>query len=102
MMWFWVSRELLDEVKADRDYLREQLGARNDHLTRVARKGAGMPELPRQQEEEVEPMPNEVREMIRGFADPTVQATLMEDAYRARRIGESWDAIREQLAEDLT
>lgn len=100
MKWPWVSRLAYDAVVSERDHLRIQLNQMAldrasvvAQLTRISRREAGLPEIPREARPPLTPMPPELVEYIRGFAGQSLQKTMRDQAYIRNAKGESWESI---------
>lgn len=98
MTWPWVSRLAYETIRDERDRLRTQNDTLVEHLTRVQRREAGMPELPRQRAEPPEPIPAEVTRLLDGFS-PEIKKQLELEARQARRNGKPWNSIQQSIEE---
>lgn len=95
MTWPLVSRRAYDEVRAERDYLRERNEALQDAILRLERRAVGLPETPRQPKPAPEPMPKVLWDYIAGFENPVSRRQMREVAHRRYLAGEPWDRIVE-------
>jgi hypothetical protein len=100
MNWPWTSRARLDNALGQVDYLREQLSRASleyaavvAQLTRIGRREAGMPEVPREARPAMEPMPSDLRQYISGYANANVRREMMSAAYRQHAAGKPWSEI---------
>lgn len=98
MTWPWVSRLAYENIRDERDRLREQNDTLVDHLTRVKRRESGMPELPREKKKPQEPIPAEVNRLLEGFS-PEIKKQLELEARQARRNGKPWASIHQSIEE---
>lgn len=100
--WPWVSRSTLEEVRGERDRLREANDELRDQLIRLARVRNGRPETPHEpKEREQEPIPNELMELIEGFASKSTRVRLAAQVRRQRSTGRSWESITDEFTEKL-
>lgn len=99
----WVSRRAFDVVVDERDRLRERVDGLIGELVRLARKESGLPERAPDQRapRKPTPLPTELRNLISGFSDPTIQAQLEHEARNALRTGTPEAEIVGQLRRSL-
>lgn len=98
MNWPWVSRLAYENVRDERDRLREQNDTLVEHLTRVQRRESGMPEMPREKPKPVEPVPQSIRRLLDGFS-PQVKKQLELEARQEHTAGVDWSHIQRQIEE---
>lgn len=90
MRWPWTSRARLDDLRTERDWLRQKVDDLTAQLVRLERKREGLPEVPKERPK-LEPMPVELRRYLLGFASTGRQQ--IAEVFRRHAAGESWDAI---------
>lgn len=92
----------LDDAREQVSYLRGELdgalltNARlMEQLTRISRREAGLPEVPREPRpiRAEDPMPRPLREYILRFASQNMQRSLREQALKRHAQGASWEEI---------
>ena len=102
MRWPWMSVARLEDAREQVQYLRGELDGALltnaklvDQMTRISRREAGLPEVPREPRpiEATEPMPRPLREHILRFSSQAVQRSLREQALKKHSEGLSWDDI---------
>lgn len=103
--WPWVSRRAYDiavemgntrlaDAKVEIEQLRAQNISLVDHITRLARAERGLSEVPRQPRPLGDPMPQDVKDYINGFAFAPYRAQMSARARRMHAVeGKSWDEI---------
>ena len=89
-----MSRLAYELLLDERDRLREREAELVDHLTRVRRKEAGMPELPREPAPKRVKMPTDIRDHILGFESSATRAQLQQEFILAVHDGMELDEIR--------
>ena len=115
MKWPWVSRERLEDqrqrvqdvkeqmegrisdLEGENEWLREQQRELQGQLVRLVRVRSGAPEEPRAPREEVGPMPQMLKDYVRGFGSSAIQKQQSDLAIKRRRSGESWASICKDL-----
>jgi hypothetical protein len=121
MRWPWVSRRAYDQVVAERDRALEmiimetvskqahemlqaecaRIVEQNDrlieHLTRMDRLEHGVTEEPRLPRKQIPPMPNEIRDYIKGFASDQVRREIQRTAYMEYREAGDWEGVLNKL-----
>lgn len=96
--WPWVARSTLEEVRDERDRLREQNAELTDQLVRLTRVRNGRPETPKEpQGVDREPIPKELKELVMGFDSKATQVRLVKQLRRRHRNGEPWDRLQEEF-----
>ena len=93
-----VSRTAFDTVCDERNWLRGELEKTREHVRRIERVTEGLPELPKK-ERVADPMPDTLRDKLRGFSGQTL-AFVESDALRRRRDGVSWQKIEADITEE--
>lgn len=95
LRWPWTSASRLDDLRAERDWLRAKVDDLTGQLVRLERKREGLPEVPKERPK-MEPMPAELRRYLMGFKDSARQQ--IAEAYRRHKEGsESWDSIIQSI-----
>ena len=97
MTWPWVSRRALDLALEERDRLRAQVDRLTDHLTRIERRQAGLPETPRKERPAPEAMPRELLRYIRGHASGPMRREMIRVARTRHLAGEDWQSIQDDV-----
>lgn len=100
MKWPWVSRLALELVREERDRLRLLNDKLIEATERLARRQAGMSELPRQPSpvpKKREPIPDRIEEVIGLFASEAVRVNLREQLHIRRAHGDSWEMLEQEL-----
>lgn len=119
MRWPWVSRERYEELKSERDRLRErphretveqvrderdrlreQVDQLQDNLTRIKRAQAGLSETPRPDRPQRKPMPTDLREYIDAFGNPSIRKQMRDECLRAHARGRPWNDIKDEVLGD--
>ena len=102
MTWPWIARAAFDAVRDERDHLRQRVATLEDHVRRLQRRDAGLPEEPRSTETKPrrrkEPMPADVLDYVVGFPEP-MQTTVRARIAGARTQRHTWEDIRQVLRE---
>lgn len=96
MRWPWVGVGRLDDAHAERDWLRAELSAAQDHIRRMQRRAEGLPEIPKK-EKPSEPMPDDIRAMCDAWSSPDMQRRERKKAETLYTITGSWDRVREKM-----
>ena len=92
--WPWTSRARLDDALEQVAFLRAENAQLTDTVTRMVRLEHGTTEMPRPPRAAPEQMPRELFEHIKGYGNRSIQKAMLEQAYRRRAAGESWDVIQ--------
>ena len=101
MRWPWTSCSRLDDALDQVAHLRTEVTRLSDALTRISRREVGLPEVPREPRPALQPMPQELREYISGFASASVQKAMRDTAYRQHAAGKPWaDIIGSAMTEE--
>lgn len=93
MRWPWTSVARLDDAQAQVAYLKSEVAKLSEALTRISRREAGLPETPREAKPPMDPMPDELRHYIEGFAGMSVRKQMRDVAFRRRAQGTPWKVI---------
>ena len=99
MNWPLVSRSTLEAVTDERNRLREQVDRLLDHVTRMERVEAGVPELPPQPRKQIPPIPAELMAMIQEFDSPSYRLDLEKRAQRRYSKDGTWDNVIREMRE---
>jgi hypothetical protein len=102
VQWPWVGRLAFDLSRREVEYLRGQNQVLQDALIRLQRKQSGLSELPREARPAVEPMPDELKAYIEGFAGKGIRKQMRDTAFRRHAGGESWNSIVRDVLHDAT
>ena len=86
-------RSQLDE----RDRLREQNDRLLEHLARMDRVEHGVSEQPRPAKPALEPMPDDLKRYIDGYANSSQRGELRKQANKRYRDGTPWSVIRREV-----
>lgn len=101
MTWPWVSRlaydTLVEQLARERDEKRQLL----DHVTRVSRREAGMPETPRAPRARITEVPDSVEDLIKGFQSEQIQEGLRQQVLMLLNSGLGEDAVLARLRQQL-
>ncbi len=105
MRWPWVSRLAFEMVREERDRLREHNDTLTTHNVSLQRKSFGMKETPtpeRSKDPEwmTEQIPDNVMDVVGGFASEEMQNAMVIDIRAARRQGTRWEDIHRLLTEE--
>jgi len=96
MKWPWVSREMLETVIAERDWLRAQNTELLNHVKRIDRARQGLSEVPREPKPAIIQMPQELHAYFDGFSNKALARQSRNEAYRRHAAGLSWDTIMKE------
>lgn len=97
MSWL-VSRRAYDEVRTERDLLRERVHSLEDEIIRMARSSRGMREEPRQPKgPKIEPIPPGVRSLISKFQSPAIQEWMEAEVRQMNAAGTPWEEVQKVL-----
>lgn len=117
MRWPWVSRRafdaLVDQLDEQRqrsiglaaqvDLVVHQNAGLLDHIMRMQRREAGLPEAPRQQKPDIGPIPRPLLDHINSFAAKSVRKLQRDQAIQRRKNGEPWEVImRDVMGEEAS
>lgn len=98
----WVSRRAFEEVRSERDRLREQNDELTEQLVRLTRVRNGRPEkVPEPKGNSNEPVPKKLREAIREFGSKGTQVRLLQQARREHARGRSWEDIYDDFQSQI-
>ena len=73
-----------------------------DHLRRIERREAGLPEVPREPRKKREPIPEGIRKLIQPFESPQVRRGLEEECQEMYDGGAPWSEIQRTLEQQLS
>lgn len=73
-----------------------------DHLRRIERREAGLPEAPREPRKKREPIPEGIRKMIQPFESSQVRRGLEEECQELYDGGVPWSEIQRTLEQQLS
>jgi hypothetical protein len=90
-------RELVEAAREEIVHLRQRNDALTDQLTRVMRKEAGLPEVPREPRRQLQPMPADIREYTEGFFTSSIRKAERDQLYKRHAAGETWPEIRRKV-----
>lgn len=100
MSWLpFVSRLAYEVVVSERDRLRTKNDQWEEHVRRVERKTAGMPELPLEKREPADLLvPSRVLRLINRFDNEAIRRGMRNDVLIAKnRGGKAWSEIEAEL-----
>jgi len=100
MKWPLVSRRAYDVVLDENARLRAQVDGLIDHTCRIDRIEHGVGEVPRPPRPVYEPMPQEIRHYVDGWAAPSIRKATRDKLVARYKNGESWDSIKNSILEE--
>ena len=100
MNWPLVSRRAYDLLAHQMQRLEAQNDKLIEDLTRQSRFEKGMAETPRPERKQLEPMPRDLHDWIRGWANPATQKMQRAQAYRRHGRGEDWATIMDEMMQE--
>jgi hypothetical protein len=83
-----------DELREHHDALQQKYDRLVDHIMRLDRISAGLPEVPRPERPPTEPIPPKLLEYCNSFANPSIRKELRDTVLRRHHRGETWAAIQ--------
>ena len=91
--WPWTSVARLCDAKETIAWQRIQIEGLTDAKERLQRFQSGMSETPRAPRRELLPMPDELKDYLKGIGTPFIQKDIRDRAYKRHGRGEPWDSI---------
>lgn len=96
MKWL-VSGEAYAQVQSERDWLRAELEKTRDHLRRMERAKAKLPEIAPQARKQIPPMPQSLQDKISQWGSDEIRKDLTTRAWNLARSGRPWAEVEDKI-----
>ena len=94
MRWPWVGVGRLGDAHEERDYLRAELAAAQDHIRRMQRRAEGLPETPKKEAPAIV-VPDDLSRA--AWSNPDIGKRMEDRAVALFKILNDWDRVRDKL-----